>query len=435
MVRDTGTAGGRRDRRMAAAPVYLIMSGVFGLFFAMIATINMVYQFTVAGLSPLQLVLVGTLLETVAFLCEVPTGIVADLYSRRLSIVIGFFLVGAGFVLEGLVPTFAAILATQVIWGVGITFTSGATDAWIADEVGEEAAAPLYLRGTQASQFGALLGTFASVGLATIDLYVPILLGGALIIGLALFLALFMPERGFTPTPQPERNSFQKMGHTFVAGARVVRASAILLTILAVIVFRGAASEAYDRLSQPHFLANLAFPTLGGLDTIVWFGIISAAGRILTIGASAFVERRVDTTTSRGAARIVFLLNAAQLVAVVTFGLAVNFWAAVAAVLVIAICRSTIGPVLTAWINQSLEPGTRATVLSMTAQTDALGQIAGGPVLGWVGNAFSIRAALTTSGILLAPALLFLARAVGRRATGTDHRRDAEAQRAAEGDD
>ena len=69
-----------------------------------------------------------------------PTGLVADNYSRRLSIIIGFFLVGVGFVIEGLVPHFTVILLTQVIWGIGITFTSGATEAWIADEVGEASA-------------------------------------------------------------------------------------------------------------------------------------------------------------------------------------------------------------------------------------------------------------------------------------------------------
>jgi len=92
----------------------------------LVFTVNLLYLATVVGLSPLQLVLVGTVLEATCFLFEVPTGIVADLYSRRLSIIIGFLLIGAGFILEGSVPTFAAVLATQVLWGIGYTFTSGA---------------------------------------------------------------------------------------------------------------------------------------------------------------------------------------------------------------------------------------------------------------------------------------------------------------------
>jgi DHA3 family tetracycline resistance protein-like MFS transporter len=50
---------------------------------------------------------------------EVPTGVVADVYSRRLSIVIGVLLTGAGFMIEGLFPYFEAILLAQVVWGLG----------------------------------------------------------------------------------------------------------------------------------------------------------------------------------------------------------------------------------------------------------------------------------------------------------------------------
>ena len=69
--------------------------------------------------------LVGTLLEASVFLFEVPTGVVADVYSRRLSVIIGYALIGLGFALEGIVPRFEAVLLAQVLWGVGYTFTSG----------------------------------------------------------------------------------------------------------------------------------------------------------------------------------------------------------------------------------------------------------------------------------------------------------------------
>jgi DHA3 family tetracycline resistance protein-like MFS transporter len=52
------------------------------------------------------LVLVGTVLEPSVFIFEIPTGIVADVYSRRLSIIIGQVLIGLGFMVEGLFPVF-----------------------------------------------------------------------------------------------------------------------------------------------------------------------------------------------------------------------------------------------------------------------------------------------------------------------------------------
>jgi hypothetical protein len=62
--------------------VYLILSFASSLIFSLIFTVNLLYHVTVVELSPLQLVLVGTILETSVFLFEVPTGIVADVKMR-----------------------------------------------------------------------------------------------------------------------------------------------------------------------------------------------------------------------------------------------------------------------------------------------------------------------------------------------------------------
>ena len=67
----------------------MLLEGDSAFAFNLIVTVNLAWQAEVAALDPLQLVLVGTVLEITALLGEVPTGVVADLYSRRLSIVIG----------------------------------------------------------------------------------------------------------------------------------------------------------------------------------------------------------------------------------------------------------------------------------------------------------------------------------------------------------
>ena len=90
----------RRETADAARVYYWLTAGQT-FFFCLITTVNMVYQVTVVGLSPLELVLVGTTLELVCFVFEVPTGLLADLKSRRLSVLIGVAGMGAGFTLEG----------------------------------------------------------------------------------------------------------------------------------------------------------------------------------------------------------------------------------------------------------------------------------------------------------------------------------------------
>jgi DHA3 family tetracycline resistance protein-like MFS transporter len=64
-----------------------------------------------------------------------------------------------------------------------------------------------------------------------------------------------------------------------------------------------------------------------------------------------------------------------------------------------------IGPIYTGWVNQRLEANVWATVISMSCQMDAIGQIAGGPVVGLIGNWLSVRAALLTSTLILTPVL------------------------------
>ena len=49
-----------------------------------------------------MVVFMGTLYELSILLFEVPTGIVADLFSRRMSVVIGWFVVGIAFFIHKL---------------------------------------------------------------------------------------------------------------------------------------------------------------------------------------------------------------------------------------------------------------------------------------------------------------------------------------------
>ena len=127
-----------------AVRVWLAYHAATWFAFQMSATVTMVFLITRLQLNPLELTFVGTVLELTVTLCEIPTGVVADTVSRKVSIVIGVALLGFGFLLYA-VPSYPVILLAQVVWAVGYTFTSGADVAWITDEVGEEAARPLYV--------------------------------------------------------------------------------------------------------------------------------------------------------------------------------------------------------------------------------------------------------------------------------------------------
>lgn len=396
-------------RKRGAVPVYLLLAAGGTLFSTLVFTVNLIYQVQVAHLNPLQLVLVGTVLEATAFLFEIPTGIVADVYSRRLSIIIGVFLLGIGLALQGVVPDFGVILLAQVIWGLGYTFTSGATQAWITDEIGVERANALFLRGSQAALGAAIVGVIVATAIANFYLRVPILLGGGLYLVMGLVLIAVMPETGFTRIPRAERGSWQQMGDTLRAGGGLIRRSTMLLTMLVIFAIAGAATESYDRLSTAHLL-GFTFPTLWNLQPVAWLGIFSIIGRLLNIGVLQVVRRHVNTQSHRAVARALTLSTALLVLCYLGFALAGTLALAIIAATGVQVCRTINDPLQTAWINQHVDSRVRATVLSITSQADAIGQTTGGPVIGYVGLIASVRAALALAAVILSPALALYAR-------------------------
>ena len=398
--------------------LFLVISGGRAFFNALVFTINLIYQVQTVGLNPLQLVLVGTVLELTVFLFEVPTGVVADVYSRRLSVIVGLALVGCGFLLEGSIPRFWAVLGAQILWGIGYTFVSGALQAWLADEIGADAAGPVFLRSAQIGLIAGLVGTGASVWLAQSWLQLPIILGGALYVALAAYLTLIMPERGFQPTPAEERETWNQMAATARAGVRAVRGHPALRILVGLSLVTGLYSEGYDRLWTPHLLSNFSFPSLLGLGSaVIWFGVIGVGATLAGIAANELARRGRATEVQGRFVNWLTLLYGLLPASLLLLAWTRSFWLALLALWAINLCRSTLEPLESAWIVRSTPSAQRATVISLWGQANALGQIVGGPFVGWVGAVARIPAALTVSSLLLIPAQWLLA--LARRGNST----------------
>jgi len=399
--------------RLQAERVWYAYEAVASFLWTLVFTVTAVYFVTELGMSPLELVVVGTVMELAIFVFEVPTGIVADTYSRRLSIVIGNVVMGAAFVLVGGVQAVWAVLAGYAVWGLGWTFTSGAMDAWLADEVGTERVTSVYLRGAQIGRAGSVVGIVAAVGLGVVDLRLPIALGGVGFILLAVFYALAMPERGFHPLERDERDSFAQMAHTGRAGLRVVRARPVLVAILGIVAFGGMWSESYDRLWEAHVIREVGLPSFGGLEPVVWFGLFGLVGLLLTIAVAQPLGRRLADVSPQKLARTLFRLDVVLLLSSLVFALAGSLWLAMLGSYTLFLARNLSRPIFSAWLNRSIEESSvRATVISITNQADAIGQWTGGPALGGVGNVFGIRAALVAGAACLLPALALYRRAI-----------------------
>ncbi|MCC7117584.1 MAG: MFS transporter [Anaerolineales bacterium] len=400
-----------RNLKVNATQVYLFIEFAASAFFSMLFVSMSLYEVTVAGLTPLQLVLVGSTLEVAAFVFEAPTGVVADLHSRRASIIIGYLLMGVGFLVEGLFPAFLPILLAQVIWGLGYTFTSGASQAWITDEIGEEPANKLFLRATQVGLVASLIGMGLAAWLGGTNVALPILIGAIGVMCIGLILVVIMPETGFQPTPKEDRNTWQHMAHTFNEGLKAVRSRPQLMTILGVGLFYGLYSEGFDRLWVKHLLDTFDLPIIFGNNQLAFFAALRISASILTIFAVRFVERKVDTGNSLAIGRAMLVVTGIIAVAMIGFAVSPLLPLTLILYLVIDVLRDVRNPLTTAWVNQKLDSKIRATVHSMAGQVDAFGQIAGGPSVGAVAKFFSVIAAIVTSGLLLLPAMFLIGRA------------------------
>jgi MFS transporter, DHA3 family, tetracycline resistance protein len=398
-------------RRPDATTVYYGLS--FGLHLPT-WVVTAVYLVSELHLSPLQLLLMGTATEAAIVLFEVPTGVVADTYSRRLSLVIGYLGTGAAWAAVGLVSAPWGIIALWGCWGFFSTFISGAQQAWITDEVGVEHVGMIFLRAARFGQVGSVVGLLIQVGIGTLSLRAGVILAGAFSIVIGLACILFMPETGFVRRPRAERASaLVELRTTAGRGARFALAQRIIMLLIGVELFMGVSGEGFDRLKEAHFLRDVGLPAIGHLSPVVWFGIFWLTGMILNIAAIGTLIRRVEHAGRGAVARFLFGFTSLELVAMLAFALASSTWVAIAGILGVFFARNMANPLYDTWLTEQItDSSVRATVFSITGQANAVGEAAGGPILGGLGNVWGIRSALAASSLAIAPALGLFGRAI-----------------------
>ncbi|MDN5764528.1 MAG: MFS transporter [Humibacillus sp.] len=406
---------GRRPIRPAAA--YCWFEGSWSLFHSLAFTLALLYQVQVAGLTPLQLILVGTVMEATCFLFEIPTGIVADLYSRRLSALIGAFVVGLGILIQGIWPSFWPIVLAQIVWGIGFTFISGAVDAWITDEVGVDAVQPLFTRFQQQHLALTVVGTILAGAFGQVNLQLPIIAAGVGYLLLGAAMTVVMPETGFHPAPREQRETWSHLKHTFLTGVGAAHRPGVVRSFLVIALLTGISSEVFDRLWTARVLEAFTLPTVWGTDDpAVWFTAFALIGSVVALVASLLANRlapaRINALHPSGLLAALLLVQVAGIIA---FALSGSLWPALIAMWVRDSARAIAYPVQSAWLNRNVESHTRATTLSLTSQADAIGQVVGGPPLGLLATRTSIPVALLVSAGLLAPAAVVYARLRPRR--------------------
>jgi MFS family permease len=361
-----------------------------------------------AHLSASQIVLLGTAMSVTLVLTNIPTGVWADALGRRWPLVIGHLSLTAGMVMTGVVTAFPLILVTQVLWGVGWAFLTGADVAWITDELAQPQRIARVL--TASARFelaGGATGmiAFGVLGWAT-SLATAIVVSGVGMALLGLFVAARFTERNFMPT----REKHWSMSFSiFRLGVSLVRRDhEILLVCVATMLINGASVVSW---LFPKQLVHLGFPS----DPVLWYTALGICASAMGVVALHFVQARIDGV---GVARRVYaftcLIGALGLFVLAEAPDALIGGAGV--LLVSGIAFNVTRTVSVIWVNRRTTSEVRATVRSLLDQAESVGEICGGVALAVIAGAAGISIALLTSAVLIAFTGALVARSGADRA-------------------
>jgi MFS transporter, DHA3 family, tetracycline resistance protein len=355
-----------------------------------------------AHLSAFQLLLLGAVMAFTMVLSDIPAGVWSDAFSRKWPLVIGHGLLASGMAMTGVVTAFPLLVLTQVFWGLGWAFSTGADVAWVTDELDRPdriarvltARARWDLAGGASGMvaFGVLGWAF---GLAT-----AIVVTGAGMALLGLFVASRFGEGNFTPA----------RGQVWGASLAIFRRGAILagrdheilLVLTATMIVNGAGMVSW---LFPRQLVELGFPS----DPVLWYTALGILASAAGAAALRIVEARIDGV---GVARKTYALACgAGLLGLSVLSFAPDALTGGVGVLIAGgIAFNVTRSVGVIWVNRRTTSDVRATVHSFLSQAETVGEIAGGFALAGLARGAGISVTLVTAGVLIAFAGALVAR-------------------------
>jgi MFS family permease len=386
---------------------YLLLTLLTVLAASMIWGVNTLFLLD-AGLSNTQAFTANAFFTAGMVVFEVPTGIVADTRGRRTSFVLGAATLLVSTLLYLLMwqieaPLWGWAIASVVI-GLGFTFFSGATEAWLVDALGATGYTgdleSVFARGQAVAGVAVLIGSVGGgfVAQAT-NLGVPYLLRAALL-GITMVVALWrMQDLGFTP--ERRGGPVEELRHMVSASIDVGwRQRPIRMLMLAAPFTMGVAIYAFYAM-QPYLLELYGDETAFGIA-----GLAAAAvgGSQVAGGLLVPYVRRVF----RSRTGLLIFAEVTAVVALVGIGITSSFAIALGLFIAWALGSAFALPIRQAFINPLIPAQQRATVLSFDAVMSSAGGVVAQPALGRVADVAGYATSYVVSGAITALAIPFL---------------------------
>jgi MFS family permease len=402
--------GARRIQR-----TYLILTLSSTLAASLIWGINTLFLLD-AGLSNTQAFAANAFYTAGQLVFELPTGVVADAWGRRVS-----YLLGA---VTLLVSTLLYLLMWQIegpFWGwavssaligLGFTFFSGAVEAWLVDALTHHdydgSLESVFGRGQTMGGVAMLSGSIAGGVIAqTTSLGVPYVVRAALLIITFGAAFVLMREEGFTPTrPTSVASSVKDIVSASIDGGW--RKPPIRWLMLAAPFTGGVGVYAFYAM-QPYLLelfGNEAAFGIAGLAAAIFAGAQIVGGLLVPAVRRVFRHRTnvLLAGTIIGTATLILM------------GWTASFWVAIVLVVVWALSGAATTPIRQAYVNGLIPSEQRATVLSFDALMSSAGGVGAQPVLGRAADVWGYGTSYVVGGIIQIAAIPFVALARRERA-------------------
>jgi MFS family permease len=367
-----------------------------------------------AGLSNTEAFAANAFFAVGQVVFEVPTGVVADTRGRRFSYLLGAATLLAStalyLVMWQIHAPFIGWAVSSALLGLGFTFFSGATEAWLVDALGAtgyKGGLEVVFGRAQIVGGGAmLLGSVSGGVIAQLtNLGVPYILRALMLGATVLVAARFMHDIGFTPRrgANPVTEVRSVIRGSIDGGWRNPPVRALML---AAPFTTGAGFFAFYA-SQPYLLQLFGDPNaygIAGLTAAIFAGA-QITGGLLVSRIRHLFRRRTDALILGTAINVLILL---------VIGWTGNFAVALILLTAWAMVFAIEGPLRQAFINGVISSEQRATVLSFDSLMGSAGGAVAQPILGRVADVYGYGPSYLVTGLIQAVAIPFTI--VARRA-------------------
>jgi MFS family permease len=344
-------------------------------------------------------------------LFEIPTGVVADRWGRRVSFLCGTLTLAAT---TGLYVLLWQLHSVFVWWaiisallGLGFTFFSGATEAWLVDALAatrfDGQLEGVFARGQVVIGAMTLSGSVAGGFLAQLtNLGVPYVARTAILLGMFVVALIMMHDLGFTPArgKRPVAEMKMILDSSVEHGLKV---PAVRATMLAGMFSGGIGIYVFYAL-QPHLLNLWGNQKAYGIAGLV--AALVAAAQILSGFLTPLIRRAFRRRTSA-----LLILEALAVAMLALIGLAGNFWVTTVLIMLWALAAYVGTPIRQAYLNGMIPSHERATILSFDSLINSAGGIVAQPLLGKSADVWGYQVSYLLSAAGSALALPFIARA------------------------